>query len=100
MTPDCKAWTQRGFEDFSRGRFDGGGANLYVNATVYRTDLNNDGYPEEARWWGPDGEGTSYRDSVQAIRDVPASAEWLQYRVTFLHRNGARSPQLKEVRID
>ncbi len=55
---------------------------------------------EKARWCGPDGEGTSYRDSGQAIRDVPASAEWLQYRATFLHRNGARSPQLKEVRID
>ena len=42
-------WTQRGFEDFSRGRFDNGGDNLYVSAkgiieTIHRTDLNNDGY--------------------------------------------------------
>ena len=39
----------RGFEDFSRGRFDDGGSNLYVNAKgiierIHRTDLNNDGY--------------------------------------------------------
>jgi len=42
-------WTHRGFEDFSRGRFDNGGDNLYVNANgvierIRRTDLNNDGY--------------------------------------------------------
>jgi len=42
-------WTHRGFENFSRGRFDQGGGNLYVNAkgvieTIHRTDLNNDGY--------------------------------------------------------
>ena len=42
-------WTHRGVEDFSRGRFDEGGGNLYVNAegfieTIHRTDLNNDGY--------------------------------------------------------
>ena len=41
--------THRGFVDFSRGQFDGGGGNLYVNAngvieTIHRTDLNNDGY--------------------------------------------------------
>jgi hypothetical protein len=41
--------THRGFEDFSRGRFDNGGDNLYVSAkgiieTIHRTDLNNDGY--------------------------------------------------------
>ncbi len=39
----------RGFEAFSRGRFDDGGSNLYVNAKgvierIHRTDLNNDGY--------------------------------------------------------
>jgi hypothetical protein len=43
-----KSWINRGFEDFSRGRFDDGGGNLYVNAegvieTIHRTDLNNNG---------------------------------------------------------
>ena len=42
-------WVHRGFEDFARGRFDAGGANLYVNAkgiieTIHRTDIDNDGY--------------------------------------------------------
>ena len=42
-------WIQRGFDDFSRGRFDDGGSNLYVNArgvieTIHRADIDNDGY--------------------------------------------------------
>ena len=42
-------WIHRGFKDFARGRFDCGGANLYVNAkgiieTIHRTDIDNDGY--------------------------------------------------------
>ena len=42
-----RAWKQRGFADFSRGRF-GSGENLYVNARgtvemVQRFDLNNNG---------------------------------------------------------
>ncbi|MFH1006833.1 MAG: VCBS repeat-containing protein [Candidatus Latescibacterota bacterium] len=41
-------WVQRGFEDFSKGRFDNGGDNLYVNANgiiemIHRFDVNNDG---------------------------------------------------------
>lgn len=44
-----EAWVHRGFEDFSRGWFEDGGSNLYVNAqgiieTIHRTDVNNDGY--------------------------------------------------------
>ena len=46
---DSNAWIHRGFEDFARGRFDAGGANLYVNAegiieTIHRTDIDNDGH--------------------------------------------------------
>ena len=42
-------WKHRGFAAFSKGRFDDGGGNLYVNAhgiieTIHRTDLNNNGY--------------------------------------------------------
>jgi hypothetical protein len=41
-------WTQKGFEDFSKGTFVNGGDNLYVNANgvmelIHRFDLNNDG---------------------------------------------------------
>ncbi len=40
-----------GFDDFSKGQFDNGGANLYVNAngiieTIHRWDVNNDGYTD------------------------------------------------------
>ena len=42
-------WIHRGFEEFSRGSFEAGGSNLYVNAkgiieTIHRFDVNNDGY--------------------------------------------------------
>ena len=42
-------WDHRGFVEFSRGTFEDGGSELYVNAdgvieTIHRTDLNNDGY--------------------------------------------------------
>ena len=42
------AWVHRGFEAFSRGRFNNGGDNLYVNARgivemVHRTDVDGDG---------------------------------------------------------
>ena len=43
------AWTQQGFEDFSKGSFGDGGVNTYVSASgkvqlVNRFDLNNDGH--------------------------------------------------------
>lgn len=43
------AWTHKGFEEFSKGRFDNSGDNLYVNAdggieTIHRFGVNNDGY--------------------------------------------------------
>ncbi len=43
------AWITRGFEAFSKGNFDNGGDNLYVNAngiieTIHRFDVNNDGF--------------------------------------------------------
>ena len=49
MSPsNGNAWIHRGLRDFSRGRFENGGANLYVNAngiieTIHRTDVDNDG---------------------------------------------------------
>ena len=41
----------RGFDDFSQGRFDDGGSNLYVNAhgtieMIHVTNVNNDGYAD------------------------------------------------------
>lgn len=46
---DRPIFRHRGFEDFSRGQFENGGANLYVNAkgqieTIHRTGLRNNGY--------------------------------------------------------
>ena len=42
-------WIHRRFEQFSKGSFDNGGDNLYVNAKgiiemIHRFDVNNDGY--------------------------------------------------------
>ncbi len=44
-------WVHGGFKDFSKGRFDDGGSNLYVNAhgvieMIHRWDVNNDGYAD------------------------------------------------------
>ena len=44
-----ETWVHRGFDAFSKGSFEDGGTNLYVNAkgvieTIHRTDVNNDGY--------------------------------------------------------
>ena len=43
------SWVHRGFEAFSRGAFDNGGDNLYVNAKgiiemIHRFDVDNDGH--------------------------------------------------------
>ena len=43
-------WTHKGFEEFSRGHFDNGGDNLYVNAagvieTIHRFDVNTERVP-------------------------------------------------------
>ena len=43
------AWVHGGFEDFSKGQFENGGSNLYVNAKgiiemIHRWDVNNDGF--------------------------------------------------------
>ena len=44
-----QTWVHGGFEAFSKGRFEDGGSNLYVNAngaieTIHRTDIDDDGY--------------------------------------------------------
>jgi hypothetical protein len=46
-----KIITTRGFESFSKGKFDDGGSNLYVNAQgvvamIHTWDVNDDGYPD------------------------------------------------------
>ena len=46
-----RVWETRGFDEFRRGDFDSGGANLYVSRdgvvqTIHRMDVNNDGYPD------------------------------------------------------
>jgi hypothetical protein len=46
-----KAWVHGGYEDFSQGWFENGGANLYVNANgviemINNFDVNNDGYAD------------------------------------------------------
>ena len=53
-----------------------------------------------APWQGPEGSGTYYESSGDAIRGVPASARWLQYMATFVSLYGCRSPKLREVRVD
>ena len=44
-----KTWVHGGFEDFSQGRFENAGGNLYVNAKgvieiINHFDVNHDGY--------------------------------------------------------
>ena len=55
---------------------------------------------DHASWIGADGESTYFEKSGQAIRGVPSTARWLQYRASFMSQDGCRSAQLKEVRID
>ncbi len=50
-TLNNKVLVHGGFDDFSKGQFDNGGGNLYVNAngvieTIHRWDVNNDGYTD------------------------------------------------------
>ena len=55
---------------------------------------------ESAPWHGPDGAGSFYEHSDQAIRGVDAGAAWLQYQTLFVSPDGCRSAKLREVRID
>lgn len=48
---NTKVLVHGGVDDFSKGQFDNGGGNLYVNAhgvieTIHRWDVNNDGYTD------------------------------------------------------
>ena len=50
-TLNNKVLVHGGFEAFSKGQFDNGGGNLYVNAkgiieTIHRWDINNDGFTD------------------------------------------------------
>ena len=49
LCAEVNVWKHEGFEELSRGQFEDGGSNLYVNAkgvieTIHRWDVNNDGY--------------------------------------------------------
>jgi len=51
MTLNNDVLVHGGFEDFSKGQFDNGGGNIYVNAkgiieTIHRWDVNSDGYTD------------------------------------------------------
>jgi hypothetical protein len=48
-TTSATTWIHKGFQEFSKGSFDNGGDNLYVNAKgtiemIHRFDVNNDGH--------------------------------------------------------
>ena len=53
----------------------------------------------DAGWYGPSGEGTLYESPGTPIAGVPDNAEFLQYRATFVSRNGCLSPKLREVTV-
>ena len=52
-----------------------------------------------APWHGPDGEG-SYYEEPNTVDYLGDGAQWLQYKATFVHTNGCRSPKLEEVRVE
>ena len=60
---------------------------------------DKDGLPAAA-WSGPEGKGSYYEMSGSATTNIRPTAKWLQYRATFVHTNGCRSPQLEEVQVD
>ena len=64
-----------------------------------RAAETEEGLAEEA-WTGPGGEESWYEDPGVTVSGIDAGARWLQYRVTFFHANGCRSPQLAEVRFE
>ena len=55
---------------------------------------------EVAEWLGPDGRGSFYDSSGTRVPGSGHGGRWLQYKATFVHTNGCRSPQLNEVRVD
>ncbi|MBT3274638.1 MAG: VCBS repeat-containing protein, partial [Spirochaetales bacterium] len=67
----------RGFDDFSRGRFDNGGDNLYVNASgkigmIHSTDVNDDGYVDIVL---PNSHADSERGPTR-VYSQSADGEW------------------------
>tara|TARA_B100000809_G_scaffold70682_1_gene68208 strand:+ start:3560 stop:3772 length:213 start_codon:yes stop_codon:yes gene_type:complete len=53
-----------------------------------------------AAWSDPEGEGSYYEVSGNTTPNIRPTAKWLQYRATFVHTNGCRSPLLEEVQLD
>ena len=54
---------------------------------------------DSAPWFGPDGEGTYFEASDQAVPATPPDARWLQYRADFISLYECASPRLREVRV-
>jgi hypothetical protein len=90
-TDSTTAWIHRGFQEFSKGSFDNGGDNLYVNAKgtiemIHRFDANNDGcvdiilpnahgYIERGPTWiytQAKGEGKNW-----PRRELPNDSSWM-----------------------
>ncbi|MBT4499929.1 MAG: VCBS repeat-containing protein [Gemmatimonadetes bacterium] len=55
---------------------------------------------EDARWEGPEGEGSFYQEPGEGIAAGERKGRWLQYKATLISLNGCRSPRLEEVRVD
>ena len=55
---------------------------------------------ESATWLGPDGEGSFYNRSGQAINLPAGAGPWLQYKAVFYSTDGGRTARLREVAID
>ena len=56
---------------------------------------------DQAPWCGPGGvAGGTYEQSGRPVGGIGPAARWLQYRAIFISPNSARSPRLREVRVD
>lgn len=52
-----------------------------------------------APWCGPDGEGSFFERTGQAIPVIASESNWIQYKAFFVSPNGCHSPKLREVRL-
>jgi hypothetical protein len=87
-----RTWVHGGLEAFSKGWFEDGGSNLYVNArgvieTIHRTDINNDGYVDIVL---PNAQGYVERGPMWIYK--PGSAEGKDWeRRELPHDSGTMS---------
>lgn len=94
-------WIHKGFEAFSKGSFDNGGDNLYVNASgviemIHRFDINNDGYVDiilpNSHGYIERGPTWIYKQSKGAGKDwprieLPNDSGWMS-RVVDVDKDG------------